>query len=189
MLVLALLPGPGIVIVVARTLSQGLRAGVVTILGILSADFIFIFLAILGLATLAQTMGELFFWVKVIGAIYLIGLGISIMRARSTQDHALNHYPQLGNYIAGLVTTLSNPKAVLFYMSFFPTFLDLSLVSYVDAFIILLIATLAIGSVMFAYAYLVNKTGKLVKTSPAAKFIKYLSGSLLIGTGAYIASK
>lgn len=190
MLVLAILPGPGILIVVARTLSQGLRAGLITVAGILSADFIFIFLAVLGLAALAQSIGELFFIIKIAGAVYLIWLGLAIMRSQSSpSQQSANQFSQLGHYVAGLITTLSNPKAILFYMSFFPTFLDLTQVKPLDIFIILFITTLSIGSVMFAYAYLTYKTGKLVQAWPAAATLKYISGSVLIGTGAYIASK
>lgn len=60
MIILAAIPGPGIMIVVARTLSQGFLAGLITTSGIVAGDFVFIALATFGVTALSQLLGELF---------------------------------------------------------------------------------------------------------------------------------
>jgi threonine/homoserine/homoserine lactone efflux protein len=67
MIALALIPGPGVIVVVARSLDSGLRQGLATAMGVLSGDFVFISLAVFGLAALAELMGSLFVVIKYIG--------------------------------------------------------------------------------------------------------------------------
>ena len=64
MIALALVPGPTVLIVVSRTLSLGLKQGLITVLGMLCADFIFILLAIFSLSALADFMGSFFIIIK-----------------------------------------------------------------------------------------------------------------------------
>ena len=78
MIVLALVPGPGILVVMARTLSAGLRHGVSTSVGIVVGDYVFITLALFGLAALASVMGDLFNLVRYVGAVYLFYLDSGI---------------------------------------------------------------------------------------------------------------
>ena len=87
MVVLALLPGPGILVVMARSVSAGLRHGVSATVGIVAGDFVFITLALLGLATLSSVLGELFIFIKYIGAAYLIWLGVSMFMRSKTEHH------------------------------------------------------------------------------------------------------
>uniref|UniRef100_UPI0026296014 LysE family translocator n=1 Tax=uncultured Microbulbifer sp. TaxID=348147 RepID=UPI0026296014 len=124
MVVLALIPGPGVLTVTARSTSAGLRHGLFTTAGIVTGDFVFIILALLGLATLSNVLGELFFVIKYLGAAYLIWLGISILSStpNTSAGRAINAPRHTARFAAGLITTLSNPKAILFYLSFFPAF-------------------------------------------------------------------
>ncbi len=200
MLVLAVIPGPGIFIVVARTLSQGFSAGVVTSMGIVAGDYVYIILAVAGLATVAQLYSELFLIIQYMCAAYLAWLGGSLLvgqwrlrhnkdRITGTPDKTVQVLPsrQWANFSAGLLTTLSNPKAVLFYVSFFPAFLDLSQVSYFDIGIILLVVTIAVGGVMVMYAYMVHKTGSFIKDSAASVFVSYLCAFMMFAFAGYIA--
>ncbi len=189
LLVLAIIPGPGIMIVVSRTLSHGLRAGFVTSLGIVTGDYIFITLAIGGLTTLAQSFSELFILIKTLGAAYLLYLGLSLMLKPSNSDK-INTNATLGhsaNFMAGLLTTMSNPKAILFYVSFFPAFLDVAKLSATDLLLIYAITTLTVGGVMVLYALFSLKGRCLLRgNSISSKVVKYFSGTMLISCGAFI---
>lgn len=191
MVVLAILPGPGILVVVARTMSQGFYAGVVASIGIVAGDFVFICLAVYGLSSLSELMGDFFLLVKYAGAAYLIWLGLKIIAPSSpvktvTVSSKINHS---ANFFAGLLTTLANPKAILFYVSFFPAFLDLSQVGYYDLAIILIVATTSVGGVMIAYAYLAANAGVRVLNGALSKYIKFGAGGILVGSGFYIAAR
>lgn len=196
MVVLAMLPGPGILVVVARSLSGGLKHGIATSIGIVAGDYVFIVLSVFGLASLAQTMGEFFVFVRYAGAIYLIYLGISILRS-STQSSSTelegnivsskrHSMPYSMDFVAGLLTTLSNPKAILFYLSFFPAFLDLSTMRYDDLIFILLITTFAVGGTMIAYSYVSVKAQFLLADKKRGRWINRVSSGLLVGSGLFL---
>jgi threonine/homoserine/homoserine lactone efflux protein len=196
MVVLAMLPGPGILVVVARSLSGGINHGIATSIGIVAGDYVFIILSVFGLASLAQTMGDLFVFVRYAGAIYLIYLGVSILRS-STQSSSSelegnlvsskrHSMPYSMDFVAGLLTTLSNPKAILFYLSFFPAFLDLSTLRYDDLIFILLITTFAVGGTMIAYSYVSVKAQFLLADKKRGRWINRVSSGLLVGSGLFL---
>jgi len=189
MIVLALLPGPGVVVVVARALDSGFRQGLATAMGILSGDFIFIALAIFGLATLAEVMGSFFVIIKYAGAAYLIYLGFQLITSgnSNTPSATLKPANYSTNYLVGLATSVSNPKVTLFYLSFFPAFLDLKTISMTDIGLLFLIATFSVGLVMAGYAYVAAKTKSSFAASPKTKYLKFGSGALLMGGGVFVA--
>ena len=189
MIVLALLPGPGVVVVVARALDSGFRQGLATAMGILSGDFIFIALAIFGLAALAEVMGSFFVIVKYAGAAYLIYLGFQLITSsnNNTPSEAPKPTNYSANYLVGLATSVSNPKVTLFYLSFFPAFLDLENISATDIALLYTIATFSVGLVMAGYAYVAAKTKSSFAASSKTQYLKLGSGALLIGGGVFVA--
>ena len=190
MIILALLPGPGVIVVVARALDSGFRQGLATAMGILSGDFIFIALAIFGLAALAEVMGSFFVIVKYAGAAYLIYLGFQLITSSSnnnTPSEAPKPTNYSANYLVGLATSVSNPKVTLFYLSFFPAFLDLENISATDIALLFMIATFSVGLVMAGYAYVAAKTKSSFAASPKTQYLKLGSGALLIGGGVFVA--
>jgi threonine/homoserine/homoserine lactone efflux protein len=189
MLVLAALPGPGMLVVIARTLENGWRQGLATVAGIVTGDYIFICLAVFGLTALAGVMGNLFIIVKYVGAAYIIWLGIQLLLSKRT-THIEVHEKSVGhskNFFAGLLTTLANPKAILFFLSFFPAFLDLSMVSLTDMAVLLIVEICSVGGVMATYVFLTVKAQSSIQSSPKTKYLKYGSGAFLIGGGAFVA--
>ena len=171
MIVLALLPGPGVMVVVARALDSGFRQGLATAMGILSGDFIFIALAILGLAALAEVMGSFFVIIKYAGAAYLIYLGYQLITSgtSSSASQALKPANYSTNYLV------------------FPAFLDLENISMVDIGLLFLIATFSVGLVMAGYAYVAAKTKSSFAASPKTRYLKFGSGAMLIGGGVFVA--
>jgi len=158
-------------------------------MGIISGDYVFIVLAVFGLATLAEIMGDFFVVIKYIGAAYLFFLGFRLITAKESNQTDLSNkpYSKSANYLVGLLTTLGNPKAILFYVSFYPAFLDLKQVSLLDVATLILIATLSVGLVMVCYAYIAAKTKSRFKASPRTRYLKYGSGTLLVGGGVLVA--
>ncbi|MFC6981430.1 LysE family translocator [Microbulbifer taiwanensis] len=168
MVVLALVPGPAVVAVTSRAMSSGFSHGASTTIGIVLGDYVFVLLSISGLAFIAETMGNLFVAIKYLGAAYLVWLGIGLLRSRGTVENPgdAGKSSHFANLLLGLATTLGNPKAILFYLSFFPAFLNMQQISAVDLFCVLLVVTIAVGSVNLGYAYLAARTGGLIKIPP-----------------------
>ena len=191
MLILAVIPGPGIFAVVARSISSGFTQGLVTVAGIVCGDYVFILLSLYGLSALAQSLGDLFLVIKYAGAAYLCWLGWQMLKAKpvNAEIPVASSLSMVGNFMTGLLTTLSNPKAILFYVSFFPAFIDMQSVSLVDAGIIMLIATLSVGGVMAAYAYTANKARKLLGNVAATRALNITAGGMMFGSGALLAVK
>lgn len=191
LVVLAAIPGPGVFTVVARSMAAGFSHGLVTVFGIVFGDYIFIVLSLYGLSALAGTMGGLFAFIKYAGAFYLVWLGAKLLLTKYSPVDVkpVVELSFLSNFFAGLVTTLSNPKAILFYVSFFPAFINVQKVTAVEIGQLLLIATMAVGSVMAAYAYAASKVGRLFRSATAGKVINVAAGSIMVSSGVLLAAK
>lgn len=191
MVVVALIPGPGVFAVVARSMASGFSQGLVTVMGIVCGDYIFIILSLYGLSAVAQSMGELFLIVKYLGAAYLCWLGLKLLfqKPAAVEINSINNSSSISNFLAGLLTTLGNPKAILFYVSFFPAFFNVSDVSAVDVGIIMLTATISFGGVMAAYAYAASRASYLFKSTKANRVLNVTAGSVMLGSGTYLAIK
>ena len=124
MVVLALLPGPGVIVVVARSLDSGFRQGLATAMGVLSGDFVFISLAVFGLAALAEVMGSFFVVIKYLGAAYLIYLGFSLIISKPSTSEAGKETTKPANhsasFLVGLITSIGNPKVILVLLQLLP---------------------------------------------------------------------
>lgn len=184
MVILAAIPSVSVLAVSTRSAMSGFIHGVFTTLGIVLGDILFIILAIWGLSFLAETMGHLFVFINYIGGIYLIGLGIGLYRsqAKELQATEVAKSSLLSSFLTGLLITLGDQKATLFYLGFFPAFLDVSQISYVDTGIIIAIAIAAVGSVKLVYAWMANRARLLIR-STVQRRLNRLAGSVLIVIG------
>lgn len=191
MLILAIVPGPSDFAVVARSIASGFRHALLMVSGILLADFLFIVLAIYGLAAAAESLGSLFAIVKYLCGAYLIGLGISSLRSRpqALGISKIKGFSQFSSFLSGLLITLSDPKAILFYMGLFPAFVDLASLSAAEIIVIMLIATVTVGGVKTGYAYLAERAKLFFEHPRAKRTLDVAAGGVLIGTGILLLSR
>ncbi len=191
MLLLAIVPGPAVFAVIARSFSSGFLRGLYMTMGIVVGDYIFIVLALFGLSTLAEAMGTTFFIIKYISAAYLVWLGYKLLcsQASSIDIEESKDSSLFSNFMAGLLITLGNPKAILFYVGFFPAFINVSEVTLYDTGLIMLAATLAFGSVNICYALLAIKAKKVFKSPNASSIINKTAGTIMVSTGIIITAR
>ena len=192
MLVLAAIPGPGVFATVARSLSSGFRPALAVIAGIVVVHIFFLIFAIFGLSIIAKALGEFFILVKICGGAYLIWLGLKIWFSKpsnTTSEQVHADHSKLGNFLSGLFITLSNPKAILFYSGFLPTFMDLSNLNFIDIILILGIVTIVFTIVLATYAYLASQARGLFSSNTAVKRLNRTAGGVMIATGVAIAVK
>ena len=125
-LVLLLVPGPAVLYVVARSIDQGRRAGLMSVLGIHVGTLVHIAAATVGLSALVLSSAVAFTAVKVAGAAYLIGLGLWTLLSRHAESEiALGGERGLRRVFAqGIVVNVLNPKTALFFLAFLPQFVD-----------------------------------------------------------------
>ena len=190
MLILAASPGPGVFATTARAMASGFRPALAVIWGIVLGDIIFLLFAAFGLSMVARALGNLFFIVKICGGAYLVWLGIKIWFQKpetfKNQQNS-NNRSMWGNFASGLIITLSNPKAILFYCGFLPTFLDLSALTIVDLSIVVAIITAVLSGVMITYAYLASRARRLFTRERAVKRLNRAAGGVMVAAGVAIA--
>ncbi len=149
---LGLSPGPAVFATIARAINLGLGRTYLFIAGIVAADFVFALLAMLGLAALVSQYKPAFIALKIAGGLYLLYLGWKAWRsaglARKDQDVAPEQGWKL--FMSGFLLTASNPKDLLFFVSFLPAFVNLenpsvgSLVIPAVLIVLTFIATLSV---------------------------------------------
>ena len=182
---LAIIPSISVLAVTARAVAFGFTHGMFTALGIVVADIIFILIAVYGLALLAGVMGEQFTWVKIIGGLYLIWLGVSLWRAdvKNRKTEEIRQSSWGSSFLTGFLITLGDQKAILFYLGFFPAFIDLSRMTPTDTLTIIVIAIVGVGGAKLIYAYLADRASLAFKNTRAVRAINTLAACVMIAVG------
>jgi len=123
-LVLIVTPGQDMVLVMSRSIAQGAAAGVVTATGVSVGLVGHTILATLGLGAILRTSEWLFLALKLLGAAYLIYLGIALLRTKATElvVQASSKRSLLRLFVDGALSNISNPKIAIFYFAFLPQF-------------------------------------------------------------------
>lgn len=129
-LLLNIAPGPDSLLIMARSAQQGWRAGAAAALGIGAGTLVHITAAALGLSALLATSAAAFTALKLLGAAYLLYVGVSLLRTRATTSasvspraDAIAPLPLSSIFRQGLLTNVLNPKVALFFLAFVPQFI------------------------------------------------------------------
>lgn len=181
MTLLALVPSVSVLAVSARAASAGFRHGVYVTLGIIAGDTVFIVLAIFGLHMLAAALGDAFVFIQYLGAAYLVWLAVRLWRSAAvtaTEPQAAQ-VSAGSSFMTGLLITLGDQKAILFYLGFFPAFMDLQALSLADALVVILIAAVAVGGVKLGYAYAASRAGVMIGAHAGRVLSRMAAGVML----------
>ncbi|WP_142416159.1 LysE family translocator [Bartonella massiliensis] len=126
-LILALIPGPDMMLSVGRTITQGKKAGIMCTLGSATGFAIQVTAVALGLSALIFAAPHTFVLLKIVGAFYLLWFSFQALRRKSTffyEQTASKSHSFKRNYLAGIGINLLNPKVILFNATFLPQFID-----------------------------------------------------------------
>jgi threonine/homoserine/homoserine lactone efflux protein len=187
-IVIAAIPGPTVTLVVANSLTHGMRAGLLNVLGTQGALAFMMGVLVVGLASVVEAMGWWFDWLRLAGAVYLVWLGWKLMRASGALDEAVSAArPRGGFLLQGFLVMLSNPKALLFFGAFIPQFVDPTRNATWQ--IVLLGVTAMVVALLSdgAYAVLTGRARTLLSRS-RVRLVSRLSGACLIGGGVWLAA-
>lgn len=193
-LLVCMYPGPDTLYIVGRSTTQGAGAGFTAALGVTCGILVHITAAALGLSAILATSATAFTVVKVVGAAYLVYVGISLIRSRPEQADARAatnpHRLRLGPiFFQGFLTDVLNVKVALFFLAFLPQFVDRDAPSTAAAFLFL---GLLFNLIALAWNSLVAwssaRVGRsLARSTRVRTWISRIAGGLLIGTGVRIA--
>lgn len=186
-IVLVIVPGPTVTLTVANSLTHGTRAGLLNVAGTQLALAVMITIVGVGLASLVATMGWWFDWLRLLGAAYLIWLGIKLFRSSGKiGEPGKAPTPRVGFFMQGFLVLLSNPKVLLLFGAFIPQFVDTSKpyfwqVAFLGGTFMVVAAILDSG-----YAILAGRAGRLL-SERRVRAVSRVSGLFLIGGGAWLA--
>ena len=187
-IVFLLIPGPGNLALITSTGKGGIRGGLAATAGVILGDQVLMWSALAGVAALLAAYPQAFVIMQWVGAAYLAWLGMQMLLAKPGAAPVLNI--KAGHYLRqALAITLLNPKAILFYMAFFPMFVDPAIsqgmVTY--AFLAITIAVLTffygLTSTLLTY-YLAER----VRANPlVSRGLEKIAGLFLLGFGVKLA--
>jgi threonine/homoserine/homoserine lactone efflux protein len=185
-IVIVIVPGPTVTLVIANSLTHGMRAGLLNVAGTQLGIALMIGLVGIGLASLIESMGWWFGWVRLAGAAYLIWLGLKLLRSAGALGETTALVPRGGFFLQGFLVALSNPKTLVFFGAFIPQFIDPS-GDYMRQVAILGITVVAVASVSDSlYAVLASSAGQHL-TGRGMKWLARASGGFLVGGGLWLA--
>ncbi|MGY2293502.1 LysE family transporter [Pseudomonas sp. SDO528_S397] len=188
-IILLLIPGPGNLALITSTGKGGFKAGMAATLGVMMGDQVLMWLAVAGVAAILQTHPVVFHAMQWLGAAYLAWLGVSLLLAKPGAAPILEIKPR--HYLRqGMTIGLLNPKTIIFYMAFFPLFIDPASNPGIETFALMsaTVATLTLiyGSIVVTLTgFLANRLRANQKVSQA---LQKLAGVFLIGFGLKLAA-
>jgi threonine/homoserine/homoserine lactone efflux protein len=182
------IPGPGNLALLTATGKGGVRAGMAATLGVIAGDQVLLWLAVAGLSAVLINYPGLYSTVQWVGAAYLVGLGYSLYNMKSGDAPVLNMKPD-HYFRQGLFITVLNPKAIVFYMAFFPLFVDPAIHMGLLTFAVM---APTIAALTFVYGLVVvllaHHTAERVRANPLIGLaLNKIAGVLLIAFGLKLA--
>ncbi|MDE2181703.1 MAG: LysE family translocator [Alphaproteobacteria bacterium] len=185
--VVILMPGPGVVAIVARALGSGFRTAIPAAIGTAVGDWIWMTLSAFGLAMLAQTMGQFFLVVKLAGAAYLLWMGYKYWTAPVGEMPAIVPASMRQSFLSQLSVTLGNPKAMAFFLAALPAVIDLKHLNAIGYAQLCAATAVLIPSIMLAYAATAAKVRTLLTSRRARKGINRTAAVVMVGAGVGVA--
>lgn len=190
-LLLNLTPGPDVLYIVGRSLSQGRAAGLVSALGISAGCLFHIIAATCGLSALMLALPLAYDVVRYAGAAYLVWLGVKALRSKSEalQVRAMERTPLRAIFRQGVITNVLNPKVALFFLAFLPQFADPARGPLWPQILLLgVIFTINGTLVCFGYVLVAAKLGDWLKARyDVSTWLNRLTGGLFIALGLRLA--
>ncbi|MBA1147686.1 LysE family translocator [Ectothiorhodospiraceae bacterium WFHF3C12] len=193
MIALAAMPSTSVALVVVRSATHGVPNGLAVAAGIVLGDLVFVALALFGMGMLAETLGGLFAVIKYAAGAYLIWMGIGLLRPRATPAEPATTQAGKASLLAstasGLMLTLGDVKAILFYASLFPSLFNVAALAAMDVLVIIAVTMVTVGGVKAAYAVGARQAMGQLRGTAGNRHARTAAGGVLAGAGAYVIAR
>lgn len=192
-LVIILSPGPDFILVLNNALSQGMAKGYATFYGIVVGQLVHVAALVFGLSLIIAKSQLLFDTIKWLGAIYLMYLGVRSLIAKQPPDHEIvktTHQKSRPHcFTEGLMSTVFNPKVLLFYLTFLPQFIHPGESVAFKSFLLgsLFIVLVCVWYTVFLQ--LIHRMERWFKRGRSQLFLNRIAGVALVGIGASLLIK
>jgi threonine/homoserine/homoserine lactone efflux protein len=190
--VFAYMPGPAMLYTAAQTIARGRRAGLMAALGVHLGGYVHVLGAAFGLSVIFKLVPEAYMAVKIAGAVYLVWLGIGIIRRR-LDGGTLQEPPAKSArraFFESISVEVLNPKTAIFFLAFLPQFVDpaASLAVWLQFLILGIVVNLAFSSADLVCIVLASSMVRRLKASGwGERLARWTGGTLLIGLGLRLA--
>ncbi|RVC81566.1 LysE family translocator [Mesorhizobium sp. M4A.F.Ca.ET.022.05.2.1] len=192
--IFAYIPGPAMLYAAAQTMARGRWSGLTAALGIHLGGYVHVLAAAAGLSVLFHAVPPLYMAVKLIGALYLIWLGVSLFRARTQGGDAalpaIERKSARRAFFESITVEVLNPKTATFFMAFLPQFIDASAAFPVWLQFVILgtLVNLMFSSADIACVFLAGAMiAGLRRSSRAQRLMQRAGGAVLVGLGVHVA--
>lgn len=185
-----LLPGPAVILTVTNAIQRGLLKSFAGILGVASAILMVAIISATSLGIILENSVMAFTVVKIMGAVYLIYLGVKMWRTKEVNSvrPGRPEASYLKCFIEGFLVSISNPKAIIFFMSIFPQFINLSQ-EYKPQFILLAVTfSLLVIVIHTTYALFSYFAKSKLSSTRGNKVLNKVSGGVFVGFGIGLAA-
>ncbi len=182
------IPGPGNLALVTSTGKGGVRGGLAATFGVIAGDQVLMWLAVAGVAAVLKAAPVIFNGVQWLGAAYLAWMGLRLIRAKPGDAPVIAIRPR-HYFRQATAITLLNPKAIVFYMAFFPLFVD---PAHHQGLVTFSVMAATIATLTFLYAaivvFLTRRLADRLRANPSiTRALNRVAGVMLIGFGAKLA--
>jgi threonine/homoserine/homoserine lactone efflux protein len=189
---LCMTPGPAVLLIVSQAMKSGFKSSLRGTLGILTGNTLYFALSALGLGALLIASSTLFQIIKWIGAAYLIFIGLKMLLAKGSHQtvdqETLTRKRSVKLFSHGLITQMSNPKAIVFFSALLPQFVTPG-DRMIEQFIILGIISIAVElPVLLIYGWIAERGGKLILGGKFSALPDRIAGAFLVGAGVSLAA-
>jgi homoserine/homoserine lactone efflux protein len=183
--VLIVVPGPIVTLVISTGATQGVRAALTTVAGTTLGNVVLLTAIAIGLNWVVAHAGLLFEALRWTGAAYLVWLGVQAWRSAERAGEALEDSGRR-RFLRGLVVALSNPKTIVFFTAFLPQFVDPKLPAAPQLAVMCMVSALMAAVSDSAWGVAAGLGRAWLMKPRRARFLRRLSGSVLIGGGVWL---
>lgn len=189
-LALALSPGPDNIYVITQSLVNGTKSGIATTAGLISGCIVHTILLAFGVSALITASEEIYYGIKVLGALYLLYLAFSVYRS-DTKVSFSGKAPEKSNwklFRQGVFMNLVNPKVMIFFLAFFPAFLWDESENTARQFFILGGAFMVVSFITFTMLAILAGRAKqfILENNTVGIGLKWLQILVFVGIAVYI---
>ena len=192
-LALIVTPGQDMIYVVTRSLAQGRAAGVLSAAGVCTGILVHTAIVALGIGALLQASETLFFLLKLAGAAYLVYLGLRLLLQRDAlapREAAAARLPSTKLFAQGVLSNVTNPKIVVFFLAFLPQFVSASDPHPTRHLVFLGVLYAAMGFAVKASVGVAagSLSARLLRSNAALAWMNRVSGTILVALGLRLAA-
>jgi threonine/homoserine/homoserine lactone efflux protein len=187
--IFSITPGPGVFAIIARALLNGPKACFTLALGMTISDILYLIAACFGLAAIATHWGEVFLIVRIVGAFYLFYLGWKMwtapidLKASELPQESGRHW---SGFVQGFAISASNPKVILFYIAFLPTFMDLSALTNSEIALAAILTLFSLMLGLYSIAWFAGAARQFFTSEQSARRLNRSAGSIMMSAGAFL---